>query len=53
MHAAFLLGAVIVLGLIVADWMAFRRKTPAAVTYGVAVERTEEILAELRKKGVL
>ena len=45
MHAAFLLGAVIVLGLIVADWMAFRRKTPAAVAYGVAVERTEEVLA--------
>ncbi|MEK9172849.1 MAG: hypothetical protein AAB282_04260, partial [Nitrospirota bacterium] len=43
--AAFLLGAVIVLGLIVADWLAFRRKTPAAVTYGVAVERQQEALA--------
>lgn len=45
MHAAFLLGAVIVLGLIVTDWLAFRRKTPAAVTYGVAVERQQEALA--------
>jgi hypothetical protein len=48
MHAAFLLGAVIVLGLIVADWMAFRRKTPAAVTYGVAVERQRETLCVKR-----
>ncbi len=44
MHAAFLLGAVIILGLIVADWMAFSRKTPLAVRYGVAVERRQETL---------
>lgn len=48
MHAAFFLGAVIVLGLIVADWMAFGRKTPAAVTYGVAVERQRETLSVKR-----
>lgn len=44
MHAMVLLGAVIVLGLIVADWRAFRRKTSAAVTCGVAVERRQEVL---------
>jgi hypothetical protein len=48
MHAAVLLGAIIVLGLIVADWMAFGRKTPAAVRYGVAVERQEEALSVRR-----
>ena len=45
MHAAFFLGAVIVLGVIVADWMAFSRKTPSAVRYGVAVERRQETLS--------
>ena len=45
MHAAFLLGAVIVLGLIVADWRAFSRKAPAVVTYGVAIERSQESLS--------
>ena len=48
MHAAFLLGTVIVLGLIVADWLAFRRTTPAVVTYGVVVERQPEALAVRR-----
>ena len=48
MHAVFLLGAVIVLGLIVADWMAFGRKTPAVATYGLAVERRQETLAVRR-----
>ena len=42
MHAAFLLGAVLVVGLIVADWVAFSRKTSPAVRYGVAVERQQE-----------
>jgi hypothetical protein len=45
MHAAFLLGAVIVLGLIVADWVAFSRKTSPAVRYGMAVERHQETLS--------
>lgn len=45
MHAAFLLGAVIVLGLIVADWRAFSRKASAVVTYGAAVERGQEALS--------
>ena len=45
MHAAFLLGAVIVLGLIVADWRAFGRMSPTAVRYGVAVERRQETLS--------
>jgi hypothetical protein len=45
MHAAFFLGAVIVLGLIVADWVAFSRKTSPAVRYGVAVERHQETLS--------
>ncbi|TAL11787.1 MAG: hypothetical protein EPO02_03540 [Nitrospirae bacterium] len=48
MHAAVLLGAVIVLGLIVADWRAFSRTAPAVVTYGVAVERRQEPLAVRR-----
>ncbi len=48
MHPAFLLGAVIVLVLIVADWMAFGRTTPLVVTYGVAVERAEEALTVRR-----
>lgn len=45
MHAAFLLGAAIVLGLIVADWWAFSRTSPAVVWYGVAVERRQETLS--------
>ena len=45
MHAAFLLGAIIVLGLIVADWMAFGRKAPSVIRYGMAVERLQEALA--------
>lgn len=44
MHAAFLLGSVLLLVLIVADWRAFGRKTPAVVHYGVAVERHRETL---------
>ena len=48
MHAAVLLGAIIGLGLIVADWVAFNRKTPSAVRYGVAVERRQETLSVRR-----
>ncbi len=44
MHAAFLLGAAIVLGLIVADWRAFCRTSPAVIRYGAAVERRQETL---------
>ena len=48
MHAAFLLGAVLLLGLIAADWVAFRRKTSPVVRYGVAVERLQETLTVRR-----
>ena len=48
MHAAFLLGTVLLVGLIVADWVAFSRKTPSAVRYGVAVERRQETLSVRR-----
>ncbi len=44
MHAAVLLGAVLVVGLIVADWVAFNRKTSPAVRSGMAVERRQETL---------
>lgn len=48
MHAAFLIGAIIALGLIVADWIAFGRRTPPVVTYGMAVERRQETLSVKR-----
>lgn len=50
MHAAFLLGAVLILGLIVADWLAFNRKTPASVRYGAVVGRHEEPLVVRRDR---
>jgi len=50
MHAAFLLGAVLILGLIVADWMAFNRKSPTSVRYGVVVGRGEEPLVMRRDR---
>jgi hypothetical protein len=50
MHAAFLLGAVLILGLIVADWMVFNRRSPTAVRYGVAVGRREEPLVVRRDR---
>jgi hypothetical protein len=50
MHAAVLLGAVIVLGLIVADWMAFNRKRPAVIHYGVTAGRHHEMLSVRRQR---
>jgi hypothetical protein len=50
MHAAFLLGAVIVLGLIVADWIAFNRKRPAVIHYGMTVGRHREVLSVRRQR---
>ena len=50
MHAAFLLGAVIVLGLIVADWIAFNRKRSAVIHYGVAAGRHHEMLSVRRQR---
>jgi hypothetical protein len=50
MHAAFLLGAVLIMGLIVADWMVFNRKSPASVRYGVVVGRREEPLVVRRDR---
>jgi hypothetical protein len=50
MHAAFLLGAVIVLGLIVADWMAFNRKRPAVIHYGMTVGHHREALSVRRQR---
>lgn len=44
MHAAFVLGALIVLALVVADWIAFSRKTPAVARYGLVVGRQDETL---------
>src|SRR2546425_246786 len=37
MHAVVLLGTAIFIGLIVVDWMAFNRQSPASVRYGVVV----------------
>jgi hypothetical protein len=57
MHAAFLLGALMLLVLVVADWIAFTRKNPGAAGYGFAVSRQEEILdilpAHFNAKGVM
>lgn len=39
MHAVFLLGAAIILGLVVADWVAFTRKDPSALGYGLPISR--------------
>jgi hypothetical protein len=48
MHAAFLLGSVIVLVLIVADWRAFRRDTAGGLRYGVPVSRRQDTLVVRR-----
>ncbi len=50
MHAAVLLGAVIILGLIVADWIAFNRKRSAVIHYGVAAGRHHETLSVRRRR---
>ena len=50
MHAAFLLGSVIMLGLIVADWRAFSRNAERAIRYGVAVGRHHESLLVRRNQ---
>jgi hypothetical protein len=44
MHAAFLLGTVIVLGLVAADWIAFSRKSPQILEYGFRVGHQRETL---------
>src|SRR2546430_9064493 len=49
-QAPVLAGAVLTLGLIVADWMAFTRQSPPAVRYGVAVGRREEPLVVRRDR---
>jgi hypothetical protein len=50
MQAALFLGTVVVVGLIVADWLAFRRSTEAAISYGVAVGRRHETLLLRREQ---
>jgi hypothetical protein len=50
MHAAVILGAAIILGLIVADWAAFNRRTPAVVRYGAAVAKHQETLSMPRER---
>jgi TM2 domain-containing membrane protein YozV len=50
MHAAYLLGTVIVLALVAADWIAFRRRNQAALGYGLAVSRQREILRLPRER---
>jgi hypothetical protein len=50
MHAAFVLGALIVLGLVAADWIAFSRKTPAVARYGLAVGHHDEVLLIVRER---
>jgi hypothetical protein len=50
MQAAVLLGAVLILGLIMADWLAFSRMTPISVRYGVLVGRREEPLVVRRDR---
>ncbi len=57
MHGAFLLGSVLVVGLIVADWVAFTRNEPKAVRYGVIVGQHHESLlvrrAQFNVGGIL
>lgn len=50
MHAAFLLGSVIVVVLIVADWRAFRNDTARGMRYGVPVSRQRDILVVRRNQ---
>src|SRR2546430_4432764 len=49
-QAPVLAGAVLTLGLIVADWRASTRQSPPAVRYGVAVGRREEPLVVRRDR---
>lgn len=44
MHAAFLLGSVIVVALIVEDWRAFRRGTAKVIRYGAPIGREPDTL---------
>src|SRR2546426_9908907 len=50
MHAVVLLGTAILIGLIVVDWMAFNRQSPASVRYGMVVGRHEEPLVVRRDR---
>jgi hypothetical protein len=50
MHAVVLLGTAILVGLIMADWLAFSRMTPISVRYGVVVGRREEPLVVRRDR---
>jgi len=50
MHAVVLLGTAILIGLIVVDWMAFNRRPPASVRYGMVVGRHEEPLVVRRDR---
>jgi hypothetical protein len=50
MHAAYLLGTLIVLALVAGDWVAFRRKNQAAAGYGLAVARQVEVLRLPRER---
>jgi hypothetical protein len=43
MLAAVILGAAILIGLVIADWMAFTRKNPSALGYGFAIGRHQAI----------
>src|SRR6266487_880229 len=44
MHAAFLLGAVIIVVLVVVDWIAFTRKSASVLRYGARVGRHDELI---------
>ena len=44
MSAVYLLGAVILVGLVVADWLAFTRNSPSALGYGVPIGRQQEMV---------
>jgi len=50
MHAVVLLGTAILIGLIVADWLAFNRRSAASIRYGVVVGRHEEPLVVRRER---
>ena len=43
MLAVVILGAAILVGLVIADWMAFTRKNPSALGYGLAIGRHQVI----------
>jgi hypothetical protein len=44
MQAVVLLGAVIIVGLVAADWIAFTRKSPRVLGYGLAIGCQQEAL---------